>query len=315
MASASATGPSTAPVDPPAGEGDPATPTAVGPVAPPPSSPTLASTTGSIAPAPPAVVAEAPTGSDEPWPRWLAPGLAVLLALGAGATLLSGRTRRAFNLDDSADLSRLLQGVLQQPGAFGAMSALLYRPLVPLVGDRAISLQRARELAAKGRLYRTRERAPLAMRASRGGVAVLDASCPEGHTVADALGAIDLDLWDTRLRSSWTTPLVDELDRMLRQRGERWSLRLAPEISGRIAALDLSALKTRVPGVHGSRVVLVDARCPWLVEAEARYAQAPRAAVFAVLDEIADQLDLPEDRRAALLSEGARAALLESFPS
>ena len=29
---------------------------------------------------------------------------------------------------------------------------------------------------------------------------------------------------------------------------------------------------------------------------------------------ILDQLDLPEDRRASLLSEGARAALLESFP-
>lgn len=256
-----------------------------------------------------------PTDADEPWPRWMAPGLAVLLALGAGITVMSGRTRRAFNLDGSADLSRLLQGVLQQPGAFGSMSALLYRPLVPLIGDRAISLQRARELAAKGRLYRTNDRVPLAMKASQGGVAVLDGASPEGHTVADALGAIDLDLWDGRLRASWTTPLVDELNRMLRQRGERWSLRVAPEISGRIAALDLSSLKARVPGVHGSRVVLVDARCPWLVEAEARHSSAPRAAVFAVLDEITDLLDLPEDRRATLLSEGARAALLESFPS
>lgn len=248
------------------------------------------------------------------WRPWLWPGVALALLLGAVVTLASGRTRRAFKLDHSADLSRLLQGVLQQPGAFGAMSALLYRPLVPLVGAGAISLQRARELAAKGRLYRTHERPPLAMRASRAGTAVLDTKSPEGRTVADALGAIDLDRWDARLVASRTTPLIDEVNALLRRRREGWSLRVAPEVNGRIAVLDLDALRARVPGLRGSRVVLVDASCSWMAEAEARHAQAPRAAAFAVLDQVADQLDLPEDRRASLLSEGARAALLESFP-
>lgn len=248
------------------------------------------------------------------WRPWLWPGLALTLLLGAVVTLASGRTRRAFKLDHSADLSRLLQGVLQQPGAFGAMSALLYRPLVPLVGAGAISLQRARELAAKGRLYRTQERPPLAMRASRAGTAVLDTKSPEGRTVADALGAIDLDRWDARLVTSCTTPLIDEVNALLRRRREGWSLRVASDTSSRIAVLDLDALRARVPGLRGSRVVLVDAGCSWLVEAEARHAKAPRAAAFAVLDQVADQLDLPEDRRASLLSEGARAALLESFP-
>ena len=98
--------------------------------------------------------AAAPRAAEGPafppaWRPWLWPGVALALLLGAVVTLASGRTRRAFKLDHSADLSRLLQGVLQQPGAFGAMSALLYRPLVPLVGAGAISLQRARELAAK----------------------------------------------------------------------------------------------------------------------------------------------------------------------
>ncbi|MCX4246284.1 transglutaminase domain-containing protein [Paraliomyxa miuraensis] len=245
---------------------------------------------------------------------WVWPGLALVLLVGASITLAGGRTRRAFKLDHSADLSRLLQGALQQPGAFGAMSALLYRPLVPLVSDSAISLQRARELAAKGRLYRTHERSALAMRASRAGSVVLDTQSPEGQTVADALGAIDLDRWDARLGGSKTTPLLDEVNRTLRRRREGWSLRAATEVSGRIAALDLDTLRVRMPGVHGSRVVLIDATCSWLLEAEARHAHAPRTAVFAVLDHVADQLDLPEDRRAALLSEGARAALLESFP-
>ena len=57
----------------------------------------------------------------------------------------------------------------------------------------------------------------------------------------------------------------------------------------------------------------MEAGSAFLVEAEARHAHAPRSAAFAVLDQVADQLDLPEDRRAALLSEGARAAILESF--
>jgi transglutaminase-like putative cysteine protease len=265
------------------------------------------------------VAAPLVTRDDDPipphWRVWLWPSLALTLLLGAVLTLMGGRTRRAFKLDHSADLSRLLQGVLQQPGAFGAMSALLYRPLVPLVSHGAISLQRARELAAKGRLYRTHRRPPLAMRASRAGTAVLDTCSPEGQTVADALGAVDLDRWDAQLAASRTTPLLDEVNRLLRRRREPWSLRVAPEVSGRVAALDLDAVRARLPGLHGSRVVVVDANCSWLLEAEARHAQAPHAAAFAVLDQVADQLDLPEDRRAALLSEGARAALLESFPA
>jgi len=311
---------------------------------PPPAEPVVASTTGSppaVEPEPPQaqpepvpVVAAAKVDDEEPspeataplastenasapptWRPWLWPSLALTLLLGAVITLAGGRTRRAFKLDHSADLSRLLQGVLQQPGAFGAMSALLYRPLVPLVGDGAISLQRARELAAKGRLYRTQGRPPLAMRASRAGTAVLDTQSPEGRTVADALGAIDLDRWDARLVASRTTPLLDEVNALLRRRREGWSLRAAPEVSGRVAVLDLDTLRARMPGLRGSRVVIVDVECSWLLEAEARYAHAPRAAVFAVLDQVADQLDLPEDRRASLLSEGARAALLESFPA
>ncbi len=280
-------------------------------------------------PASAAVVDEAATGPSEAevplasssrglppeWRAWLWPALALTLLVGALLTLMGGRTRRAFKLDESADLSRLLQGVLQQPGAFGAMSALLYRPLVPLVSDGAISLQRARELAAKGRLYRTRVRPPLAMRASRAGSAVLDACSPEGQTVADALGAVDLDRWDARLVASSTTPLLDEVNLLLRRRREHWSLRVVPEVSGRLAVLDLDALRARIPGLHGSRVVVIDANCSWLMEAEARHASAPQAAAFAVLDQVTDQLDLPEDRRAALLSEGARAALLESFPA
>ncbi|MEM7154781.1 MAG: transglutaminase domain-containing protein [Myxococcota bacterium] len=296
---------------------DPASPTR-----PPPGAAAPAGAAPAVAPRPepgagPEEVAAASSSASESraWPSWAFSGVAGLLLLGVILSIAGRRTRRAFKLDDSADLSRLLQGVLQQPGAFGAMSALLYRPLVPVLDGGAISLQRARELAAKGKLYRTSARPPLATRASRAGAVVLDARSPEGDTVADALGAIDLDLWHTRIEASCRTQLIDDVNRQLRRGGERWSVRLAPEISGRVATLELAGLKARIPGVHGSRIVLVDNRSPWVIEAETLHGVSPNAATFSVLDRLAEQLDLPEDRRAALLSEGARAALLESFPS
>jgi hypothetical protein len=236
-----------------------------------------------------------------------------MLAMLAMVALMRGRTRRDTKLDDSADLSRLLQGVLQQPGAFGHMSALFHRPLVPLVGGRAISLQRARELASRGRLYSSNIRASLAGRAARAGAAVLDVHAPEGRTVADALGAVDLDRWDGRLGTSWSSPLIDAVNRALAHTGEPWSVRLSQQVTGGVASIDLAPLRTKVAGFRGSRAVIADAKATWMLEAEALFATAPRAAVFAVLDELAERLDLPEDRRAPLLAGGARAALLEAF--
>lgn len=262
------------------------------------------------------VATETTSAAAEPvaaWRAWLWPLAVLALLLGGLAVWLGSRTRRAFKLEDSPDLSRLLQGVLQQPGAFGSISALFHRPLVPLLRGRAISLQRARELAAKGRLYRSERAVPLAERASRSGAVVLDVRAPEGQAVADALGAIDLDGWDDRIAQSWTSPLIEQVNRLLEQRNERWSLRVAPSMTSRVAALDLGALKVKLPGVTGTRVVVLDARCGWLTDAESRYATTPQAAVFEVIDQITDHLDLPEDRRAGLLCDGARAALLESF--
>lgn len=249
---------------------------------------------------------------DARWP-WLMPSIPLLLATIAGLALMRGRTRRDTKLDDSADLSRLLQGVLQQPGAFGHMSALFHRPLVPLVGGGAISLQRARELASRGRLYSSEVRAPLAGRAARAGAAVLDVHAAEGRTVADALGAVDLDRWDGRLAGSWTTPLVDAVNQALQRTGEPWSVRLVSQVTGGVATIDLAPLRAKVSGFRGTRAVIADADAAWMLEAEALFATAPRAAVFAVLDELAERLDLPEERRAPLLAGGARAALLEAM--
>ncbi len=245
-----------------------------------------------------------------PWVLRAVPmGLLVLAAW----LLLGGRMRRATTLDDSADLSRLLQGVLQQPGAFGHVAALFHRPLVPLSDGAAISLHRARELASGGRLYRTRTRSGLAAQAIRSGAAVLDDRTPEGTTVADALGAVDIDRWSAMLERSSSDRTLAAVNAALRERGEDWCIRVAAEVASGMAVLDLAPLGARLPGVRATRLVLFDAADPVLVRATAMARQSPRAAVLLALDHVAGRLGLTDDRRGHMLAGAARAAVLENF--
>ncbi len=245
-----------------------------------------------------------------PWILRAIPGLLLLLS---AWLLLGGRTRRATTLDDSADLSRLLQGVLQQPGAFGHVGALFHRPLVPLANGHAISLHRARELAPRGRLYRTRTRAALAAQAIRSGAAVLDDCTPEGSTVADALGAVDIDRWSSMLESSTSDRTLTAVDAALRARGEDWCIRMAPIVPGGMAVLDLAPLGARMPGIAASRLALFAADDPVLQRAAALAPRSPRAAVLLALDHVAARLGIADDRRGNLLASAARAAVLENF--
>jgi hypothetical protein len=268
-------------------------------------------------PAPSTFVGSARAFFDQ-WP-WLVRAVPALLLGFAFWTLVGGRTRRAIKLDAGGDLSRLLQGVLQQPGAFSHMSALFHRPLVPLVGpspdsrssSHAISLNKARELASLGRLYRTRERPPIAVRAAATGAAVLDDRSTEGHTVADALGAVDLDRWSRLLAVASTEPTIESLNARQRAQGEDWAARISRDVPGGLAVLDLGPLGTRLRGVHGTRVVLIDDRLPWLTDVRRLAQTSPSAAAFTALDHLVEHLDLPPDRRARLLADAARAALEE----
>lgn len=273
--------------------------------------------------APPAVGPQSPTIARRTFFGWVSDldrrlpwffrGLPLLFLAFGLWSWVGGRTRRAIKLDHRADLSRLLQGVLQQPAAFGNFSALFTRPLVPLSHGHAISLNRARELAALGRLYRSELRPGLARNAARSGAAVIDVRLPEGRTVADALGAIDLDLWAKAIEGSFADPLTDAVNDYVRTRGEDWGLRLIDQGPTEVVVLDLAPLGVQLPGIRGTRVVLVDRNCPWMVEARDLWRTSPQAAVFSILDRVAERLDLPLHRRARLLSAGARRALLEGF--
>jgi len=236
-------------------------------------------------------------------------GLGALLGLGL---VLARRTRRELALEVGHDLSRLLQGALQQPEAFAAVPAVFQRPLVPTAGGPAISLDDARALAGKSRLYRSRSGSDLASRAVAGGARVLEDSVPEARAVADALGAIDLDPWDRMLAAAIDSPLLTAVNAALRAAGERIVVIAAAGLGEEVRSLDLQPLRLRGSPWHGRRVVVVGQDNPWLRDAAAALSDRPSAAVFAALDYLADRLDLPAEPRARLLHAAARAAVREA---
>jgi hypothetical protein len=308
-------------VDSPTAPVPPDSPTA--PV--PPDSPATADPTpADPTPIPPALDPAAPPLTSNPAvaapPRnplrrlWI--GRAALLAMATAllglALLVARRTRRQVALEVSHDLSRLLQGALQQPEAFRSVPAVFQRPLVPTARGRAISLDEARALAGQGHLYRTRGASELARRAVKGGAHVLEDSVPEARAVADALGAIDLDPWDPMLANPAETPLIAALNAALRRADERLHVIGVSGTARTSSSLDLQPLRLRGTPWHGRRVVAVARDNPWLRDAAAAMTTRPHAAVFAALDYLADRLDLPAERRAQLLHAAARAAIQEA---
>ena len=266
--------------------------------------------------APPLAPAAAPPRVAPITRLWI--GRAALLAMAAAALglilLVARRTRRNVALEPGHDLSRLLQGALQQPEAFRSVPAVFQRPLVPTARGRALSLDEARALASQGHLYRTRGRSELARRAVAGGAHVLEDSIPEARAVADALGAIDLDPWETILAVPAETPLLTAVNAALQAADERLHVIAIPGAGEDVKSLDLAPLRLRGTPWHARRVVAVARDNPWIRDAAAAMTTRPHAAVFATLDYLAERLALPAEQRARLLHHTARAAILEAAP-
>ncbi len=262
--------------------------------------------------APPAGAAQVGPGG---W-SWFTARMPMVLSLGALSLLLMillllRRTRRTVALESSSDLSELLQGVLQHPESFRALPAVFQRPLIPVAGGSALSIDEARRLSSEGRLFRTRTRSKLAQEAIRSRTRVLDETVPEARTVADALGAIDLDVWEELLASGESSPLLSAVNRHLEEIDEPWWVVVAEGPRGGARTLDLGLLGLRRHRLRGRRVIVVDSDDPWITEATQAFAAQPKAALFAALDRIAETIDLPDARRARLLLAGARELIAE----
>ncbi len=240
---------------------------------------------------------------------WRRLGWALVATCLAGVAALAlrhalTRTRREVHVAPEQDVAALLRGALERPDAFREAPALYERRLLPTVGGRAISLAEASQWAQERRLFRSANGSPLARRTASDGAAVLDASQRESAAAADGLAAVDLDEWDAFLGRSRKTPLFAAVDRRLRALGLPWDVRTVPG-SGAAAVLDL-------PTRGGTRrIVVLDAEEPRLQAAEARRTR-PCEAVLAVVDALADVLELPLEERRRVLAPLARDALREA---
>lgn len=246
----------------------------------------------------------------------LAASLSALLALAllAGVALVAWRWRRRqaeLVLDRQGSLAELLRGVLENPRAFDHLPALLRRELLPALGRRRLALGPAWRAALRGQLFVSRSASPLAQRAARAGLPVLDGRRDEGRVVAEALGAVDLDEWQARLAAAEDGPL-EPLNRHLRAAGERWRALVAPGL-GAPRLLTLPGARARA-GERADRVLLVDAAEGWLAELAGLQRERPAEALLAALARLGPQAGLPPDEQLGLLRDPAEAALAEAAP-
>jgi hypothetical protein len=255
-------------------------------------------------------------------PKWLTEGYVpvILLAAAVSGLLLFGvvafrrnRMARAFQFNESIDLAELLRGALRQPDAFAHIGTLFSASLVPLLGSRAISLHRARALASRAHLYRSKGHTRLASEASQRGSAVVDAALNEGEAVAELLGASDLDEWDGLLRRSAATDLTEKVETSMRACGEPLKVRVASNPASSLTTLELKALG--VGRGRLKRMVVIDEASRLYRAASAAHRERPGLAVLLIADALSHHLDLPERQRARLLSGLAACAIAEEAHS
>ncbi len=238
---------------------------------------------------------------------WALGGLLLALAVGsAGLALRRRHDDAGVELDPAGDLAALLGGALRHPGAFRALPAMSHGRFVPLLdSSQSISIDRARRLAAKRRLFRSSTGSQLARDAVARGTPVIDASTAEGQVLSLALGAIDLDHWSSLLDRSSESGLGQWMNSQLETLGEPWRVSAVPGLGEPMTELALEDLGL------GRRLILIDPDHAELEPSRHHLSERPETAAFIALDLVVHRLDLTHHDRSRILAASARRALSE----
>ncbi len=235
--------------------------------------------------------------------------LAATVALIAAAAAVGLRRRLVVDdvrWSDETDLERLLRGALERPEAFSGVPALFSRPVVPLLGGGGIDLDRARKLAARGRLAFSCGPSSLALEAVRRRRPVLDGRRGEGSAVATALGAVDLDRWQRLLDEGRPHPVTERLAAALERAGDHCRVLTAPGVPNGVAVLGAWLL-----GPDRGRVIVVDDAGDLWRRVRELEADRPRTAVFVLAEATVHGLSVLQSRRRRLLRRLAADCLVE----
>ncbi len=243
-----------------------------------------------------------------------AAGAALAAVLVAAVIVWTVRRRvvvHQIRSSDTPDLAGLLRGALARPEAYREVPALFSRGVVPSLGGRSFSLDRARSLARQHRLAVSGRSSSLALRAAKSGVPVIDGSRSEGIAVAGALSAIDLDRWNEIIDRGREHPLTQRLAEAGSAVGETWVVIVVAGLVQEMAVLDGSLAGTG----RNSRVVAVDDAGVLWQQALRLGRSHPCAATLLLADRVADRLRMPSPGKRRLLSKLAVETVLERAES
>ena len=237
-------------------------------------------------------------------------GAAGLLAMGLVA-LRRGHVTRTLRTDSSRKAAELVRSALQHPDAFAGAPAVFRRRLLPTLDARPMTIGEAWNRAYRQRLFSAAPESEIGRSAARAGVCVLDTSYSESAAAADLLGAVGLTAWDDLVRASHETAVLARANAAFTAAGEPWTVRQAPD-PALPAVLELPTRVAIIPGRRLSHLLIVETGRPELAGASEMLASHPWRATLAALTYLVEVLELPADRRAALLSPVARRAIEEA---
>ncbi len=237
--------------------------------------------------------------------------LAAALILLAFGIWRSNRGRTRLEITGDARLKRSLLAsmaadALRRPGAWVSIPGLWYRPFIPCLGGRFLSLARAVRLAYKDFLFIGREGEPLADEAVRSKAWVLDRGTGDFADLFASLSNLR-DLEELARLKPVSRPkglaggLVSEVNRLLRKgRAGVFCRAVAGLENGPCRDVDLSPIHPRRESGWTRRYVAVFEEHPWWRRIAKLYGAAPALAASIAVDRLVEESGLLKPKSASL---------------